>query len=44
MELIAEKIDNDKKLLPSLLKPFSMFKIKCWYSTVEDEIKNTGEE
>ena len=36
-------IENDKKPLPSLLKPFSMFKIKCFYSLGEDEIKNTGE-
>ena len=35
MWLTAYRIDNDKKLLPSLLKMFSMFKIKCWYSPGE---------
>ena len=32
MDFTAERIEYDKKLLPSLLKIISMFKIKCWYS------------
>ena len=39
MEFSADRIENDKNILPSLLKLFSMFKIKCWYSPGEDEIK-----
>ena len=32
MEFTADRIYNDKQVLPSLLKMFSMFKIKCWYN------------
>ena len=32
IEFTADRIDHYKKLLPSLLKMFSMFKIKCWYN------------
>ena len=39
MEFTAYRIENDKKLLPSLLNLFSMFKIKCWYSLGVAEIK-----
>ena len=42
MEFTAYRIENDKKLLTSLLKLFSMFKIKCWWNPREDEIKHTG--
>ena len=43
MDFTVDRIDNDKNILPSFLKLFSMFKIKCWYSQGEYEIKNTGE-
>ena len=42
MEFALDRIDNDK-LLPSLLKLFSMFNINFWYSPGEDGKKNTGE-
>ena len=32
-----------ENILPSWLKLISMFKIKCWFSSGEYEIKNTGE-
>ena len=32
MEYTEDKIENDKTLLPSLLKMFSMFKIYFWYN------------
>ena len=43
MEFTTDRIENDKKKLPSLLKLFSMFGIKCQCSQGEVEIKNTGE-
>ena len=33
MGFTADRSENDKELLTSLLKLFSMLKIKCWYST-----------
>ena len=36
MEFTADRIDNEKKILPSLLNMFSMFKINCWYNPWED--------
>ena len=39
MEFTSDRIDNDKMFLPSLLKLFSMFKIKYWYNPGEDEKK-----
>ena len=42
MDFTTDRIENDKKLLPSFLKLFSMFKIKCWYSLRGVE-KNTAE-
>ena len=41
VEFTADRIENDKNLLPSLLKIVSMFKIKFWWNTREDEIKHT---
>ena len=35
MEFTADKINNDKNLLPLLLKEFTMFKIKCWWNKKE---------
>ena len=32
MEFTVEITKNDKDLLPSLLKFFTMFKIKCWWN------------
>ena len=32
IECTADRIENDKNLLPSLLKNDSMFKIKCWWN------------
>ena len=43
VELTADRIENDKKLVPSLLKLSSAFKIKCWYSPGGADIDNTGE-
>ena len=40
MEFNAERIENDKKRLPSFLKLFSTFNIKYWYSPGEAGIKN----
>ena len=39
----ADKIENDKKNVPSLLNLFSMFNIKCWYSPGGFKKKNTAE-
>ena len=36
MEFTADGIDNEKRLLPSLLKIFENFKINCWYNHGED--------
>ena len=41
MEFTADRIENGKNILPSLLKIFSMSKIKCWWNPREDEIKHT---
>ena len=30
MDFTEDRIENDKNLLPSLLKTFTMFNIKCW--------------
>ena len=35
MQFAEEKIDNDINLLPSLLKEFTMFKIKYWWNKKE---------
>ena len=35
MEFTTDRINNDKNLLPSLLKTFTMFKIKCWWNKKE---------
>ena len=43
MEFTADRIENNKNILPSLLNIFSMFKIKYWCNTTKDEIKYTGE-
>ena len=32
MQFTADSIKNDKILFPSLLKMFTMFKIKCWWN------------
>ena len=42
MDFTADRIEDDKNILPSLLKMFSMFKIQCWWKMREDEIKHTG--
>ena len=42
MDFTADRIENDKNLLLSFLKLFSMFKIKCCWNLREDEIKFTG--
>ena len=39
MEFTADSIENDKKLLPSLLNLISMLRIKCWYSPRYNEKK-----
>ena len=41
MEFTADRIYNDKNILPSLLKLFSMFKIKCWWNPREYYLKQT---
>ena len=41
MEFTADRIDNDKIILPSLLNLFSMFKIKCRCNLGEVD-KNTA--
>ena len=44
MEFTADSINNDKNILPSLLKFFTMFKIKCWWNKKEkDDLKQTVE-
>ena len=43
MEFTADRIENDKNLLPSLLNLFTMFKIKCWWNQREDVLKQTVE-
>ena len=42
MEFTGDRIDNDKNIVLSLLKLFSMFKIKFWWNPGEYEIKYTG--
>ena len=42
VEFTADRKDNDKNLLPSLLN-FSIFKIKCWCNPREDDLKKTAE-
>ena len=42
MGFTAYRIENDKNILLSLLKLFSMFKITCWYNPRGYVIKNTG--
>ena len=32
MDFTADRIENYKQILPSFLKLFSIFNIKCWYS------------
>ena len=41
VDLTADSRENDKNLLPSFLKTITMFRIKCWWNTREDEIKHT---
>ena len=41
MEFTADRIYNDKNMLPSLLKLFPMFKIKCWWNPREYDLKQT---
>ena len=42
MELTSDKIKNDKNLFPSLLKTFTMLKIKCWWNNkIKDDLKQT---
>ena len=44
MDFTADKIENDINLFPSLLKFFTMFKIKCWWNKKEkDDPKQTPE-
>ena len=44
MEFTTNRINNDKNILPSLLKDFTMFKIKCWWNKKEKyDIKQTVE-
>ena len=44
MGVTADRIENDKNILPSLLKDFTMFKIKCWWNKKEKyDIKQTVE-
>ena len=43
-EFTADSINNDKNLLPSFLKFFTMFKIKClWNKQEKDDLKQTVE-
>ena len=35
MDFTVDRIENDKNLLPSLLKKFTMFTIKCWWNKKE---------
>ena len=42
VEFTADRIENDKNLLPSLLKYFTMFKIKCWWNQREDDLKKVA--
>ena len=42
MELTAYMIENDKNLLPSLLILFEIYKIKRWWNTREDDLKQTA--
>ena len=42
IEFTADRIDNDKNILTSMWKLFSMFKIECWWNPREDKIKHTG--
>ena len=37
MEYQADNIENNTKLLPSLLKIFSMLQICCWYNKGHDD-------
>ena len=39
METTADRIGNDKNLLPSLLK--TIFKIKCWWNPRKYDLKQT---
>ena len=42
MDFTADRIENDRNILPSLLNFFTMFKIKCWRNKKEKyEIKQT---
>ena len=41
MELTANRIENDKNLLLSLLKGITMFKNKFWWNPREDDLKQT---
>ena len=41
MGFTAERIENDKNKLPSLLKKLPMFRIKCWWNAREDYLKQT---
>ena len=44
MEFTSDRIQNDCNPLPSLLKVFIMFKIKCWWNKKEKgDIKKTVE-
>ena len=44
MEFVANKINNDKNLFPSLLNFFTMFKVKRWWNKKEkDDLKQTVE-
>ena len=43
MEFTADSIENDKNILRSLLNFFTMFKIKCWWNTWDDDPKQTVE-
>ena len=37
MEFTADNIKNYKNIFPSLLKIFTMFKIKCWWNKKEKD-------
>ena len=41
MGFTAYRIEDDKNILPSLLKYFTMFKIKCWWNPRGDDLKLT---
>ena len=43
MEFTADSTNNDKNILPSLLKNITMFKIKCWWNKKEKYDKKTLE-